>query len=1342
MKRKPTIYLLFLNPSDTKYVLKHLSKTDFSVESIDANNIDWEVCKNADLLIVQDELAFQYGEELRALKEKEQYIYLPIVVAISLSVDMSDTKWYRCNLDDLIRLPISKAELISRIEVLLRLRFQTIELKYFADMGKSLSAAKTPREAALIVLNVAEKLYGWDAAYIHFYLKEVNRLYPIIYIDTIDGKKKEFRQKERDENLLKIIKETLKDGPRLILRHKDENNPELVPFGNVGKKSNSLMFVPIKKGKQNTGFLSIQSYKENAYTNKDLDSLQILASHCSEALERTFAEFELHKSEEHLKMLASQMPALLWSTNSDLIITSFYGTGLEQIKHKKIIGFSIQQAFSIEDNNTKLTDIHKRALNGNSSIDEIEILNRYFQIFIKPMTDSDNNISGCIGVALDITTRKKAEEELKQIHKIYHDAIVKTKGVPYYLNYSDLQYKFIGAECESIFGLKPEEINRENFRKIIKEVVITDPEAPINLREYINAFRDGKVNSYQVDLKILTPQGEIKWVCDSSVPILDEKTGEVTGSLGILTDITERKLSEERAKKSAEKKIKLQSALLELSKLTTSDLSASLKKITEISADAMQVDRIGIWFFNDEMTELICKDMFILSKKSHEVAEIIKASDYPNYFNEVKKSRLVATSDAKNDFRTKEFSDSYLKLNNISSMMDVPIRMHGKMIGILCHEHVGDIREWLIEEQDFATSVADYISLTIEFFERKRAEEELRKTASELSAIFQALPDLYFRFDPNGIILDSKASDKLGYYIPPEQFLNKRVQDVLPPDIGEKVVSAIKNVLKTNSLEVIEYVLTTLEGENSYEARLLPLMDNQVIGIVRNISERKQAEMERQVLTRLAIRLAAVNSIDNIKKVVSEECEILLDWDAHFFAVMIPKTDKFLVVSLIDTIDGKKIEFPNKEWNISDLQTIYLELFKGNPVIINRDPAQKHRELTRFGDTKKESASLMFVPIRSGKNVIGVISCQSYKVGKYNENHLHLFQRVADIVAPSLERANAEDALRESEARYRAIIEDQTELICRTSSDGTVEFVNEAYCKYYNLDRGDLIGKKVQPNNPYETSNTITYKIKLLDENTPFITFEYRTVLPDKSIHWLQWTVRAIFTNKKIIKNLQWVGIDITERKNAEEKIHSALKEKEMLLKEIHHRVKNNLQIISSLLNLQTKYYKDERIIDILKESQNRVRTMAIIHEKLYQSKDLAQINFGDYVNNLTSNLLRSYGRANNVSIIINAENIFLGIDTAIPFGLIINELVTNSLKYAFLDNNFGKIEIDIYYKDDFLNLIVKDNGVGFPEHLNFRNTETLGLQLVCMLIDQLEADIQLIKGKGTEFKIILPLNN
>ena len=222
-----------------------------------------------------------------------------------------------------------------------------------------------------------------------------------------------------------------------------------------------------------------------------------------------------------------------------------------------------------------------------------------------------------------------------------------------------------------------------------------------------------------------------------------------------------------------------------------------------------------------------------------------------------------------------------------------------------------------------------------------------------------------------------------------------------------------------------------------------------------------------------------------------------------------------------------------------------------------------------------------------------------------------------------------------------------------------------------------------------------------------------------------------------------WVGTftDIDDQKRTQEQLLLSLQEKEVLLKEIHHRVKNNLQIISSLLNLQSEHINEKQCINLFKVSQNRVESMALIHEKLYQSNDLARIEVADYIQDLVYSIFNSYQFDSSViTLKLKLEQVFLNIGSAIPCGLIINELVLNCFKHAFPAGHSGEIRIEFHpTSDNKYTLVISDNGIGFPPDIDFRNTSSLGLQLVNALTNQLEGTIELNTNGGAEFKITFP---
>jgi PAS domain S-box-containing protein len=214
---------------------------------------------------------------------------------------------------------------------------------------------------------------------------------------------------------------------------------------------------------------------------------------------------------------------------------------------------------------------------------------------------------------------------------------------------------------------------------------------------------------------------------------------------------------------------------------------------------------------------------------------------------------------------------------------------------------------------------------------------------------------------------------------------------------------------------------------------------------------------------------------------------------------------------------------------------------------------------------------------------------------------------------------------------------------------------------------------------------------------------------------------------------------DITERAVAQEQIRTSLREKEMLLKEIHHRVKNNMQVVTSLLNLESEKAADPGTRALFKESMTRIRSMALVHEKLYRSPSLSSIDFGEYLNSVSNELMRTY-HTPGVACMVDAEAIPLGIDIAIPCGLIVSELVSNALKHAFAGRQQGNLRVILRRQDPAAVMLkVLDDGVGFPAGVDFRNAASMGLNLVVSLATQIRGSVVMERDSGTVFTVTFP---
>jgi len=344
---------------------------------------------------------------------------------------------------------------------------------------------------------------------------------------------------------------------------------------------------------------------------------------------------------------------------------------------------------------------------------------------------------------------------------------------------------------------------------------------------------------------------------------------------------------------------------------------------------------------------------------------------------------------------------------------------------------------------------------------------------------------------------------------------------------------------------------------------------------------------------------------------------------------------------------------------------------------------------------------------------------------------------VLEIAQDITEKSLAIEALKESEAKYRSLFEGLNDAaFFADAATGIILEVNKQAEALWGYSKEELIGIRHTCLHPPDQENIWKNQFQksfILQNVTGF----------DSEILKKNGMRVPVIISATVFKfqgrdYIMGLFLDITERKETEKALSSSLKEKEVLLREIHHRVKNNMQIVISLLNLQARQIKDKQILEIFQESQNRIKAMALIHETLFQSPDLSRVDSGIYINKLANALFQVFGtRHQQIELIVAAEGIFLAIDDAVPIGLVINELLTNALKYAFPDDREGRIKIIMQIIRDKIELSVTDNGRGLPEAVNFEDTKTLGLILVKGLVeDQLEGELNVIRDNGTCFII------
>lgn len=324
------------------------------------------------------------------------------------------------------------------------------------------------------------------------------------------------------------------------------------------------------------------------------------------------------------------------------------------------------------------------------------------------------------------------------------------------------------------------------------------------------------------------------------------------------------------------------------------------------------------------------------------------------------------------------------------------------------------------------------------------------------------------------------------------------------------------------------------------------------------------------------------------------------------------------------------------------------------------------------------------------------------------------------------------DTLKVSEERYRSLVENSPIIIMTTNKEEIIQFTNFSGG---NRPVSEIIGNSVYQFLAPEYHALVREAHKKVFSTKKIATYETEGFDINGARIWFQTHVGPMFSGNEVT-GLTLFTRNISERIENEEKIKRSLKEKEVLLQEVHHRVKNNLQIISSILNLQTRSISDKKVLELIKETRYRIMSMSFIHDLLYQTKDFTNIDFSRYLENITSNIMNTYTLNKNITLNLAIESILLNLDSAIPCGLIVNELITNAFKYAFPAGKEGEISIELKRNNNRVTLSVADNGVGIDKQVDYKTTESLGFQLINSLVTQIEGELHYENNNGTKFTV------
>jgi PAS domain S-box-containing protein len=597
---------------------------------------------------------------------------------------------------------------------------------------------------------------------------------------------------------------------------------------------------------------------------------------------------------------------------------------------------------------------------------------------------------------------------------------------------------------------------------------------------------------------------------------------------------------------------------------------------------------------------------------------------------------------------------------------------------------------------------------------RRQMEIALKESEEKFREVFNnALDMISLNLMPDDgppgkfLEVNQVGQKRLGYTR--EEFLNMYPQDIIAPNCWDKMSGNAKKLRKNGyiNFEIIHVAKNGKKIPVEVSNHLFNLQGREVaIAVTRDVTERKKVE-KALVESERKYRTLFENMLEGFAY-----CQMIfntegqpVDW------VYIDVNHAFYKLTGLENIEGKKVT-------------------EAIPGIIEAQPElfQMYGHVAVTG--VPENREIYFKPLKIWLNISVFSPAREYFVA--------VFENIT-------ERKNAELALKESEEKYRLLSENSGDVIWLMDFDsGKFTYVSPSVYKLRGFTVEEVLNQSLEEILTHESYQYIMERLPVKiqafisgDESAKLQTFRVEQLCKDGNTVPTEVVANMITDEEGKLSSLLAVSRDITERVRMEEEIQQSLQEKEMLLKEIHHRVKNNLMIIASLLNLQSRYIKDKEALGIFKESQSRANSMALIHEKLYRSTDLKRINFGEYIRTLANDLFRTYtDGSGRIDLNINVEDVMMDINTSIPLGLILNELVANALKHGFPGKMSGDICVDFRSVGEEYQLKVGDTGISFPDDLDYRNTDSLGLQLVNNLTNQIGGQIELDTSHGTEFTI------
>jgi len=714
---------------------------------------------------------------------------------------------------------------------------------------------------------------------------------------------------------------------------------------------------------------------------------------------------------------------------------------------------------------------------------------------------------------------------------------------------------------------------------------------------------------------------------------------------------------------------------------------------------------------------------------------------------------------AAGDLATRVALDRGDELGQLGQAFDAMAERLEHQAGEVRRSHAG--LERLVEDRT-AELVTSNDALKAEIAERARAEAATVASERKYRELYEHSPDMYITADLHSErITDCNQTlcERLGYER--SELLGQPIAMLYRLDELPDRAAIRAKLDQTSELVDLERTLRCKDGRSidvSLNVRGIRDATGQLASaraVWRDITKRKQIERDRQLLIQLGETLRASPDIPEVLEAVATRLAEYLGVSRCMF-------------SEIDTAsDEITIHRDYHRGHASLAGHLALSAFgggtaaayaRGETVAIS-DTATDPRSAASFETSYRPLAirAVVTVPLLRGDLWVAAVSVCSDEIRVWEDRELALITLVAERVWLWIEHLQALARLRDrdvalavqhTEATFRALVDAVKDYaIYMLDPDGNVATWNAGAERLKGYTRAEIVGQSLFETAEDRASGHPRFMLDQARRNGSYEEEGWR-VRKDGSRFWANVVITSVHGRDGEVEGFAKVTRDFTERRAQDAAMRAkqaalarSLKEREVLLQEVHHRVKNNLQVISSLINMQMRKLEDRSTRDALSECQTRVLAIALIHEKLYQTKDYAHVRFSEYARSLAGNVFHATGTSpHEVSLELAIEDVPLGIDRAIPCGLVVNELISNALKHGFKDLRRGCVRVELVaVEDGKLRLTVQDDGVGLPEGFDIHKVESMGLQLVCTLAEQLDADLVVRSDRGAAFQLTFP---